>query len=349
MQVLLALAEIPATAVYSQLDPAARKINVAKFASHKVRVLVVTDLAARGIDIPLLDNVINYHFPAKSKLFVHRVGRVARAGRAGTAFNLVCQGDLPYYLDLQLFLGGEPGVVAPGAGAGAGWHRQLGRVPQQVLDGFSDTLAAWNQDKVDLVHTKEQAANAYKQYLKSRPGASRESVKRAKQFKEMQIGGHPVFAAEDSDHVDVERTNFLEQMKNFKPRNTIFEIGNTSKNKDKIEVMNNKRRKHEGVIEQNILKLENESERFKETTEVAKSVAQIEKSSEEDISNTFGVIVKEGKIKSSDLGKIKKSLRHLKDESNFIPYQPTDHHTEAGYSLQSGFSAQVRPFLDLVV
>ena len=62
------------TYIYSNLDPSARKINAAKFQNGKVKVLVVTDVAARGIDIPHLDNVINFHFPAKSKLFIHRVG-----------------------------------------------------------------------------------------------------------------------------------------------------------------------------------------------------------------------------------------------------------------------------------
>lgn len=61
--------------VYSSLDQAARKINVAKFTHRKCSVMLVTDLAARGIDIPILDNVINFHFPAKAKLFVHRVGK----------------------------------------------------------------------------------------------------------------------------------------------------------------------------------------------------------------------------------------------------------------------------------
>ena len=81
--------------------------NLCNFKSslRKTRVLIVTDLAARGIDVPLLDNVINYHFPAKSKLFVHRVGRVARAGRFGCAYSFVAQDELAYFVDLQLFLG----------------------------------------------------------------------------------------------------------------------------------------------------------------------------------------------------------------------------------------------------
>lgn len=71
---MLTQSGIDNTYIYSDLDPAARKINAAKFQSGKVKVLVVTDVAARGIDIPQLDYVINFNFPAKPKLFVHRVG-----------------------------------------------------------------------------------------------------------------------------------------------------------------------------------------------------------------------------------------------------------------------------------
>lgn len=76
LHLILDKAGIKNTYLYSDLDPTARKINAAKFQNKLAKVLIVTDVAARGIDIPHLDNVINFNFPAKSKLFVHRVGEL---------------------------------------------------------------------------------------------------------------------------------------------------------------------------------------------------------------------------------------------------------------------------------
>ena len=91
-----------AETVYGQMDQTSRRDNLAKFVNRRTRVLVVTDVAARGLDIPTLDNVINYDFPDKAKLFVHRVGRVARQGRIGLALSLIISPDVPYMLDTLL-------------------------------------------------------------------------------------------------------------------------------------------------------------------------------------------------------------------------------------------------------
>ena len=80
--------------IYGSMDAAARKINLARFRGKKVNILCVTDVAARGIDVPLLDFVVNYDVAAQPKTFVHRVGRVARAGRSGTAFSLIAHDEM---------------------------------------------------------------------------------------------------------------------------------------------------------------------------------------------------------------------------------------------------------------
>ena len=71
-----------------------------RFKKNKVKFLVVTDVAARGLDIPLLEAVIHYDFSPSAKLFIHRSGRTARAGATGTAWSILIKSELPYLFEL---------------------------------------------------------------------------------------------------------------------------------------------------------------------------------------------------------------------------------------------------------
>jgi ATP-dependent RNA helicase DDX54/DBP10 len=91
--------------IYGSMDQRAREEKLSMFRKKFVSFLFVTDLAARGLDIPLLENVIHYDFPTKMKLFIHRSGRTARAGQKGTSYCLITQEELAYMHDLSHFVG----------------------------------------------------------------------------------------------------------------------------------------------------------------------------------------------------------------------------------------------------
>jgi len=104
-----------AAAVHGNMDQQQRTSALDALKSRDIEVLVVTDVAARGLDVPLLDCVINYDFPPTPKLFVHRAGRVGRAGTSGTCHSLVTAQELPYLLDTSVFLGHALATDPPGA------------------------------------------------------------------------------------------------------------------------------------------------------------------------------------------------------------------------------------------
>jgi ATP-dependent RNA helicase DDX47/RRP3 len=68
--------------------------SLARFKGKESNILVATDVASRGLDIPEVDCVINYDLPMNPKDYIHRVGRTARAGRAGRALTFVTQYDV---------------------------------------------------------------------------------------------------------------------------------------------------------------------------------------------------------------------------------------------------------------
>ncbi|HEB99999.1 MAG TPA: hypothetical protein ENJ05_10890, partial [Thiotrichales bacterium] len=81
---------LPAAAIHGNKSQAARTRALADFKGGKVRVLVATDIAARGLDIDHLPHVVNYELPNVPEDYVHRIGRTGRAGREGEAISLVC-------------------------------------------------------------------------------------------------------------------------------------------------------------------------------------------------------------------------------------------------------------------
>jgi ATP-dependent RNA helicase DDX47/RRP3 len=105
LSILLRHLGFGAVPLHGKLSQTSRLGALNKFRAGSRDILVATDVAARGLDIPKVDVVINYDLPQDSKTYVHRVGRTARAGKSGRALSLVTQYDLEVYLRIEHALG----------------------------------------------------------------------------------------------------------------------------------------------------------------------------------------------------------------------------------------------------
>jgi ATP-dependent RNA helicase RhlE len=105
---------IKADVMHSSRDMKERTRALDHFAKGKIRVLVATDIAQRGLDVEGISHVVNYDVPLDPEDYVHRVGRTGRAGALGTAVTFVTAGDLGHMKDLERHLGREiPRVHLP--------------------------------------------------------------------------------------------------------------------------------------------------------------------------------------------------------------------------------------------
>ena len=91
--------------LHGQMPQSARLGALSKFRSKSRDILVATDVAARGLDIPSVDLVLNFDLPPDSKTYVHRVGRTARAGKSGVAVSVVTQYDIEIFQRIEKALG----------------------------------------------------------------------------------------------------------------------------------------------------------------------------------------------------------------------------------------------------
>ncbi|KAF7895064.1 hypothetical protein EAF00_006878 [Botryotinia globosa] len=105
LAILLRTLGFGAIPLHGQLSQSSRLGALNKFRAGSREILVATDVAARGLDIPSVDVVLNYDISQDSKTYIHRVGRTARAGKSGHAISFVTQYDLEIWLRIEAALG----------------------------------------------------------------------------------------------------------------------------------------------------------------------------------------------------------------------------------------------------
>ena len=115
----LELDGLPAACIHGDVRQTARAKALKKFKSGDIRVLVATDIAARGIDIQLLPVVVNYALPETVTDYTHRIGRTGRAGNPGTAITLLSVKDYKMMIEIEKEL--------------------IINVPREVIEGFETT------------------------------------------------------------------------------------------------------------------------------------------------------------------------------------------------------------------
>ncbi len=101
----LVKAGIQAQAIHGNKSQTARQLALSNFKERKTRVLVATDIAARGIDVQELSHVINFELPNVPETYVHRIGRTGRAGLGGVALSLCDEEEKAYLKDIQKLIG----------------------------------------------------------------------------------------------------------------------------------------------------------------------------------------------------------------------------------------------------
>lgn len=212
--------------VYGSLDQIARLEQVDNFRKGRSNILVVTDVAARGIDIPVLANVINYDFPPQPKVFVHRVGRTARAGQRGWAYALVRESDLPYLLDLQLFLGRKLVLGSEEKKPSYSQDVVVGSLLRTDLENNTEWIKKVLSEMDDISSLRGVTLKAEKLYMRTRNSASSSSAKRAREI----INSKPwtqlhALFGESAGVAEEAREGLLSKISSFKPQETVFEIG----------------------------------------------------------------------------------------------------------------------------
>jgi len=127
----------PAEALHGELDQNVRETLLRRFRNGDIRIMIGTDVVARGVDIPTVSHVINYDLPLKGDEYVHRIGRTGRAGRSGIAISLVTPSEMWQLQNIQEYTN-QPITRTPLPTPEAVYYQRDVR----FLDGLDEVLEA---------------------------------------------------------------------------------------------------------------------------------------------------------------------------------------------------------------
>ena len=328
LQEILKYWSISSLVIYGSMEQDLRNSTLEDFKKGRKKLLIVTDVAARGIDIPLLDNVINFDFPDNHKLFIHRVGRTARAGRSGRVFNLINSDELPYFFDIKYYLGKKFILSSDNEE----FKKEdtidnyntisFGTIPEQVILNIkNEKIDYLFNTGLDVEELYKSMQRAEKKGLTFKQKPSHYGVIEAKKLiNEFNIKIHPFYAKKYGDE---EKQQFLSELKNYKPKELYFEKVNEStvdekvlkEFKSKVDTYHKKKeyekelekKKEEQVIQKHIEEDKDYEEEQKEIEENNKKIEELK---------LLGKKVKRSKLRN--FRNLSQYISNQKEENNEI-------------------------------
>ncbi|KAG6366520.1 hypothetical protein INS49_000697 [Diaporthe citri] len=356
--------------VYGSLDQTARKVHVDNFRRGRTNILVVTDVAARGVDIPVLANVINYDFPPQPKVFVHRVGRTARADKEGWSYSIMQDSDAPYLIDLQLFLGRKL-ILGREGGSSPSYKTDMvvGTLQRSEIEAQVEWLNKLLKQNEDVKALRSVAAKAEKLYTRTKNPASSQSAKRAKEVVVSDGWNqlHPLFGEFD-DEVENARNDMLARISKWTPKETIFEInmGKKTATNPGAEVM---RKIRATIVPKNRVEKKGEAEEATEDVDMADAPSARARESDEDEESVASEDGDDSQSEDEEDGAFNHDVVYPTDNNNnnnapnndkkksykdsefFMSYTPRtiNANEEKGYSVNNGGASFVQAARDVTM
>lgn len=213
---LLPFFDIVASAINGKMHQEERDERMAFFAKKDTRAMIVTDLAARGLDLPFVKNVINFDYPQNAKSFIHRCGRTARADRHGSIYAIFTHSERMYFGQVKSRVDRTFQTEADPNGKYQYGHIYYGRVPENILSSAQEIIFKLLRDRQEVSDALTTAKNSSEKFEKSREKA--DSVAK-RTFKDFDFSAyHPLFR----HLVEADNIRMISEMKSYKPKMSHF-------------------------------------------------------------------------------------------------------------------------------